>query len=42
MKNSVRQAQFRQDWLPDREEDLRPTALGNTLLGGRNHGGQPV
>ena len=40
MRNSVRQAQSRKDWLPDREEDLRPTALGNTLWVGETIAGK--
>jgi hypothetical protein len=39
MRNSVRQAQSRKDWLPDEEDDLRPTALGNTLWTGETMAG---
>jgi hypothetical protein len=39
-KNSARQAQFRKDWLPEYEEDLRPTALGNTLWTGETTAGK--
>jgi hypothetical protein len=39
MKNSARQAQFRKDWLPEDKEDLRPTALGNTLWTGETTAG---
>ena len=39
MKNSARQARFRKDWLPEYEEDLRPTALGNTLWTGETTAG---
>lgn len=40
MRNSVRQARSRKDWLPDQEEDLRPTALGNTLWTGESRAGE--
>lgn len=33
-KNSMRLAQGRKNWLPDRVEDLLPTALGNTMQTG--------
>ena len=33
-------AQLRLDWLPEREEDLRPTALGNTLWRGETTAGR--
>lgn len=40
-KNIARRAQFRLDWLPDREADLLPTALGNTLRKGETRAGRP-
>jgi len=39
-KNIRSAAQLRLDWLPEREEDLRPTALGNTLWRGETRAGQ--
>lgn len=33
-RQSGSDAQYRQDWLPDEEENLLPTALGNTLVTG--------
>jgi hypothetical protein len=33
-------AGYRQDWLPDDEEDLLPTALGNTLTTGESRAGE--
>lgn len=38
--NSQRRARFRQNWLPDYEKDLRPTALGNTLWKGETTAGE--
>lgn len=39
-KNSGRNAQFRWDWLPERQADLLPTALGNTLRRGETRAGE--
>ena len=33
-------AGYRQDWLPEEEEDLLPTALGNTLVTGETRAGE--
>jgi hypothetical protein len=38
-KNAARQARSYRDWLPDYLEDLRPTALGNTLWVGETTAG---
>lgn len=38
-RNAASQAQFRRDWLPESEEDLRPTDLGNTLWTGETTAG---
>lgn len=38
-RNSASQAQLRRDWLPESEEDLRPTDLGNTLWTGETTAG---
>lgn len=39
-KNTASAAQLSLDWLPEREEDLRPTALGNTLRRGETRAGR--
>jgi hypothetical protein len=38
-RNSTSRARFRQDWLPDYAEQLRPTDLGNTLWKGETKAG---
>ena len=39
-RNLASDAQFRLDWLPENEVDLRPTVLGNTLWRGETRAGQ--
>jgi hypothetical protein len=39
-RNSASRARLRKDWLPGYPEDLRPTALGNTLWAGETAAGE--
>jgi uncharacterized membrane protein YccC len=40
IRQSYSEAVYRQNWLPSREEDLLPTALGNTLSTGEIRAGE--